>query len=70
MSNTDVAKLIPTRPESELAQDFKRRLIEAHAPLLVLFDEIKAAGLEPAVNVGPGPLGNYVITNLAIMKRL
>lgn len=63
-----VARLVPTQPDGDLAADFKRRLIEVHEPVLKLLTEIDASGFEAHVSCSKGPLGNFTINSLKIVK--
>ncbi len=65
----NVVSIVPGKTDIELAAEFKQRIVDAHVPLLQLFDEIKAAGFEPQVMCAPGPLGKHVITNLMLVKK-
>ncbi len=69
MNSENVVSLVPGKTDKELADEFKQRIVEAHEPLLKLFDEIKAAGFEPQVMCAPGPLGKHVITSLMLVKK-
>jgi len=71
--NNDIApkiiSLVPGRTDAELADDFKRRLVDAHEPLLALLDEMREAGFEANIMTAPGPLGKYVIAQLTLFKK-
>lgn len=64
----ELLKMIPTKPDAELAEDFKKRLMEVYAPVLSLLDEINAAGFQANINTAFGPLGKQAIAHLAIIK--
>lgn len=66
--DTNVTRLIPTKSDAEVAADFKRRMVEVYEPVLRLVDEIRAAGFEPGIQSGVGPLGKEVIARLSITK--
>ena len=46
MSDGEIAKLVTTRPEAEVAADLKRRVEEALAPVCALMDEAATQGLQ------------------------
>ncbi len=69
MNPENIISIVPGKTDADLAAEFKQRIVEAHEPLLRLFDEIKAAGFEPQVICAPGPLGKHVITNLMLVKK-
>ena len=65
----NVTKLITTKPDAELAAEFKQRVIKEYEPLLALFDEINVAGFECQFQVGKGgPLGKQMILSMNITK--
>ena len=66
--NSGLTHLVTTKPDAELAADFKNRLIETAEPLLKLFDEIDGAGFQSSMNFGKGPLSKFVIGSLTIAK--
>ncbi|MDE2022103.1 MAG: hypothetical protein KGI71_04330 [Patescibacteria group bacterium] len=61
-------RLIPTKPDVELAAEFKARIVEAYKPILTLLDEVEAAGFQAHINTSKGALGKQVITQLTIVK--
>lgn len=64
----NVAKLVPGKTDQEIADDIKRRLIDAYRPLLDLADEAKDNGLVFQCAIGENAFGKFVITNCQIMK--
>jgi|GEM_PF-1773878 hypothetical protein len=68
MTNKAIATLVPTQSDAEIAADLKRRVIEAHEPVLALLDEAHAAGFEIICGCGLAPTGRHVITHLRIAK--
>lgn len=64
-----VVALVPGRTDADLAEEFKRRLAEAHEPVCRLLDELREAGFEAQVVTAPGPLGKYVIAQLVLFKK-
>lgn len=68
MNTAPVAQLVTTKPDTELAEEFKRRLVEAHEPLLKLLDEMKAAGFGANVGTSVNGLGKHAIHQLQVIK--
>lgn len=66
MSN--VTSLVPNKPDKEIADDLRKRLIEAHAPILKLLDEAQVQGFTVNLGCGPTPTG-FQITLLSIAKQ-
>lgn len=64
----DVAHLVTTKPDAEVAEEFKRKLIELHEPMLKLLDEMKAAGFSANVQTNINGLGKYAINQLQVIK--
>lgn len=62
-------KLVTTKPDAELAAEFKTRLVEAYGPIMALIDEIDAAGFEAQIACSKGALGKQVIAQLHVLKR-
>jgi len=65
---TEVARIVPTRPDAEIAADLKRRAVELYQPILELCTEAHRGGFEVQIASGMGPLGKHVITMLKVMK--
>ena len=65
---TEIARIIPTRPDTEIAADLKRRAIELYNPILELCTEAHNAGFEVHISSAMGPLGKHVITLLKVAK--
>ena len=65
---SEVARIVPTKPEAEVAADFKRRVAEIYQPLLDLCTEAHTAGFEIQISSGMGPLGKHVITTCRVVK--
>lgn len=69
--DSNVATLITTKPEAEIAADLKRRLGEALAPVCALIDEAAARGMIVQWD-GFGaraPLFRHEPLNLRIVKQ-
>ena len=65
---TEPLTIIPGRPDKEMAEDFKRRMLEAAKPLCLLMDEVKAAGFTMTFSLGPDAMGRSVVTQLGVSK--
>jgi hypothetical protein len=66
--NDTIAKLVPTKPDAEVAADLKRRAVEIYQPVLELCTEAHSLGFEVQVMSGMGPLGKHIITGLKVAK--
>ena len=64
----NVATLVPTKSDADVAAELKQRIVEAYAPILKIMDDARNAGFDIAVGAGQGPLGVSVIQQLKIMK--
>lgn len=67
----DVVKLEPTKPEAEIAAEFKQSFEAAAVPLLAIMDAAVAAGLLvqfDGIAVQP-PYGKHRLLNLRIAKN-
>lgn len=65
----NVTKLIPTRPDAEVAAEYKQRIIEASEAVLIVLEEAVKAGFTINIGYGMGPLGKMVIGQLIIGKQ-
>lgn len=65
---SEVARIVPTKPDSEVAADFKKRMVEAYQPVLDICSEAEAAGFVMQVQSAMGPLGRHVITVLKCLR--
>lgn len=68
MNDRSPVSLVPNKPDAELAAEFKAKAIELHEPLLKLLDEAHAKGFQISVGCGLGPLGKYVIMQMAVHR--
>ena len=67
-SESNVATLIPTKSDADLAAEFKKRAIEVYEPVLQLLNEANAAGFEIGIGSGLTPIGKHMITALRVAK--
>lgn len=61
-------QLVPTKPDAELALEFKQEIIEAYQPLLEVLTRLDKAGFNANVNVSKTALGKIEITGLQISR--
>lgn len=47
--NEEVARLVTTKSDVDLAVEFKKRLVAVYEPVMRLVDEIEAAGFSCAI---------------------
>lgn len=64
----EIAKLVPTKPDTELAQELKAELVEASQAWLDACTKAHRAGFMVQSNFGPNYLGQYVIQSLQLVK--
>lgn len=71
MSNeNEVARLVSTRPDAEVAAELRARITEAFGPVLKILDDAVAAGLEVNFQIGrEAPYYGYRITQLRISRH-
>lgn len=69
LPSAQVATLVPTRSDHEVADDIKRRLREALVPVLALMDEARAAGFIPHFSVGTNQLGRSAVTDVKLVRE-
>jgi hypothetical protein len=67
-SNPPLA-LVPGLTDADIAEDLKKRLVEAYGPVLALSDEANRKGFTLHIQSGMGPLGKHVITLLKVLKE-
>jgi len=67
-SESNVATLVPTKSDADLAAEFKKRAIEVYEPVLQLLNEANAAGFEISIGSGLTPIGKHMITALRVAK--
>ena len=64
----NIATLIPTKSDAEIAAELRRRIPEAWAAVLALQDDAKEAGFNMAVQAGVGPFGKNIIMSIQLAK--
>jgi len=67
-SESNVATLVPTKSDADVAAEFKRRAIELYEPVLELLNEAQAADFEISLGSGLAPIGKHMITVLRVAK--
>lgn len=60
--------LAPSGTDAEYAAEIKAKAIELYQPLLKLLTDANNRGFAVNIGCGPGPLGDYVIVQMQIMK--
>lgn len=68
--STQIAHLVTTRSDAEIAADLKKRVEEAMGPVLLLFEEAASHGLAIQWDaIGPAaPYFRHKLHNLRILK--
>ena len=66
--NEQVTRLVPTKPDAEIAEELRKKAIAAAGPILQVLDEAKDAGFELNFIFGVGGLGKNIIQQLKIVK--
>lgn len=64
----DIAKLVPTKSDAELAEELKKELIEAAKPWLDACTKAKLAGFDVQANFAPNAFKQVVIQQLSLAK--
>lgn len=68
MGRDNITKLVPTKSDAELAQEFKEKVAQVYEPLLALLNEYDKHGLNMQAGVGKNAFGKYQITQLQVVK--
>jgi hypothetical protein len=68
MREAHIVQLAPGKSDTEVAAEFKERIVKASEELLRVFAEIDRAGFGSTVSFGKNGLGQYAITALGIVK--
>jgi hypothetical protein len=66
--NDNIVSLAPSDTDAEYAAEIKAKAIELYQPLLKLLTDANNRGFAVNIGCGPGPLGDYVIIQMQIMK--
>lgn len=64
----NVAQLVPTKSDAELANELKEKVAEAYKPFLELLNEYDKHGLNVQAGVGKNAFGKYAIVQLQVIK--
>lgn len=67
--DANITRLVPGRPDAEVAAEFKKRIIEASEPVLAVLEEAVKAGFNINIGYGMGPLGKMIIGQLIVAKH-
>lgn len=65
----DIAKLVPTKPDSERAKEIKADLIEKLKPILESLTKYHAEGFQVNFNLGPNSFNEIVLQTLIVSKQ-
>ena len=66
--NRNIAQLVPTKSDAELANELKEKVAEAYKPFLELLNEYDKYGLNVQAGVGKNAFGKYAIVQLQVLK--
>lgn len=67
--NDNVTKLITTKSDAELANEFKDKIIKNSEPLLLILEECHKAGFDVNIGFGMNGIGKMQIGQLIISKN-
>jgi hypothetical protein len=67
-SESNVAMLVPTKSDTDVAAELKKRAIEIYEPVLELLNEAHDAGFEISISSALTPIGKHMITLLRVAK--
>ena len=65
---SEPVKLVPTKPDAELAEELKQELAEAAKPYLAAATKALSLGFVVQSNFGPNAFRQIVIQQLNLMK--
>lgn len=65
----DIAKLVPTKPDAEIAEELKQEIAEALKPVLEVTTKALSLGFHVNFNLGPNAFNKMVIQALVISKN-
>lgn len=63
-----VTRLVPNKPDAELAEEIKNELLKAYQPILDVLTKAHRLGFIVQVNVNLNALGKIEINQLKILK--
>lgn len=69
MSENNVVDLVPGKSDAEVAKDIKTKMLVALAMLMEIQNDAMAAGFHITYQVGLGPIGKAIITQLIVAKH-
>lgn len=64
----DLVKLVPTKPDAEIAEELKQELAEAAKPYLEAATKAMSLGFVVQSNFGPNAFKQIVIQELRLLK--
>lgn len=65
--NENVTKLVTTKSDKEIADEYKKRAIELYKPFIELLNEVNGNGFILNIQAGPTPMGIQIV-NLQVLK--
>lgn len=67
---TDVARLVPTKSDAELAAEYRARMEVPLKEICAILNEAKSAGLIIGYTTSVDQFGRYVPQNLTVVRPL
>jgi hypothetical protein len=67
-NNKSIAKLVPTKSDTEIAAELKKEFIDAWQPLLQMMEKAHRMNFRVIVNAGMNELGHAFIHNMEIQR--
>lgn len=64
----NIAKLVTTKPDAEVAEELKAELVEALKPALEIATKALSLGFQVQLNMGANAFKQVVLQNLNLMK--
>ena len=64
----DVARLVPTKPDSEVAEELKQELAKALEPALAVATKALSLGFQVQLNMAPNAFKQVVVQHLQLVK--
>lgn len=64
-----LTKLVPTKPEAEIAAELKKRVHAKLEELCLILNEAVDGGFQVAYGTGASPMGRQIETQVVVMKH-
>lgn len=65
---SNIANLVPTKSDAELAEELKQKVADAYQPFIDLLNEYDRHGLNVQAAVGKNAFGKYQVMQLQVIK--